>query len=235
MIRIAPVLVGALLLSGCQQLAMFQPVTQTPMEQSAEAPVKEGTSNYLSDTDPLPVQPFVVPASVPLNAKGDPYSHAAAIMAQQMSVGLSEARVQSLPMTILPLGPVPGQEPYVNVGEQVAEALFFYLQANKYNLIDYRVAGMPDRAMPDVEAETLSTLRRRNRIYFVLTGNYARYNQGLVFNTRVLDTTTRQVLAAGQVHIPDQLLEGSTPGYDSLRAIEKGMIIETQQGPAGME
>lgn len=190
-------------------------------------------SSYLSDTGALEIQSISSPQSVPLSSEGDPLSHAAAILAEQMSVGLSESRVKRLPMTILPLGPIPGQQPYANFGDQLSEALFFYLQSNNYNLIDYRVAGMPDRAMPEVSAQTLSSLKRRNRIYFVLTGNYARYSDGVVVNARVLDTTTRQVLAAGQVHIADKLLEGATPGYDSLRAIEDGMIIETQQGPVG--
>lgn len=230
MVRYAILVAAAIFLVGCQLPTLPSwPVKDTPTETQDDLT----QSSYLSDTGPLPVNPVVRPRSVPLNAEGDPFSYAASILAEQFAVGLSEARVQRLPMTILPLGPVPGQMAYQHLGEQVAEALFFYMQANQYNLIDYRVAGMPDRAIPDLEAETLSSLRRRNRIFFVITGNYGRYNQGVVVNARVLDTTTRQVLAAGQVHIADQLLEGSTPGYDSLRAIENGMIIETQQGPAG--
>ncbi len=230
MVRYAILVAAVIFMAGCQLPTLPSwSVKDTP----PEAPENSTQSSYLSDNGPLPINPVVRPRSVPLSAVGDPYSYAASILAEQFAVGLSEARVQRLPMTILPLGPVPGQIPYQHVGEQVAEALFFFMQANQYNLIDYRVAGMPDVAMPDLDTETLSSLRRRNRIYFVITGNYGRYNEGVVVNARVLDTTTRQVLAAGQVHIADRLLEGSTPGYDSLRAIENGMIIETQQGPAG--
>lgn len=215
-------------LSGCQWLPqLIQPEPET-------AAVEMPKSPYLSERgQPLEAQPVMEVRAVKQD-NVDPISSAAQILGEQLIRGLSEARVKRFPMTILPFGAMPGHHSYSQVGERVSESLFFSLQANDYNLIDYRVAGMPDRAMPVVSEQELGELRRRNRIYFVLIGNYAHYADGLVINARVLDTTTRQVLAAGQVHVSDELLEGRLPGYDPLFAAEKGMIIETQGVPGGV-
>jgi TolB-like protein len=220
-----------LLISGCQ-LSMLD----TPSAVSEQpAPEPQTESAYLSDRgEPLAGLPASAIRSVEQDGSVDPISSAAEILGEQLIGGLSEARVKRFPMTILPFGALPGHASYQSVGERVSESLLYALQANEYNLIDYRVAGMPDRAMPEVSEQQIGELRTRNRIYFVLIGNYAHYPNGLVVNARVLDTTTRQVLAAGQVHIADQLLEGSLPGYDPLLAAEKGMIVETGGMPAGV-
>lgn len=222
-------LIAALALTGCQ-LANVMPQTPASGKTGDEA-----KSAYLSDRDqPLETAPVMDVRSVPLDSKADPLSHAARILGEQLIVGLSEARVKRFPMTVLPFGALPGHADYPSVGERVSESLFYSLQANEYNLIDYRVAGMPDRAMPDISQQQITELRQRNRIYFVLIGNYAHYPGGLVINARVLDTTTRQVLAAGQAHVANELLEGQLPGYDPLRAAERGMIVETGGVPAGV-
>jgi len=231
------------LLTGCQafetqrvtcERVMGMVMTDCYAAQDASeqtAPMQEQQSiksAYLSQQDqPIPRKPVSHSRAVPLDTQVDPISAAAQILGEQLISGLSEARVKRFPMTILPFGALPGHSRYAQVGERVSESLFFALQANEYNLIDYRVAGMPDRAMPDVSQQQLGDLRQRNRIYFVLVGNYGQYADGLVFNARVLDTTTRQVLAAGQVHVATQLLEGRLPGYDPLMAADKGMIVET--------
>jgi len=234
--KIVSTLGVALLLSGCQ-MAMFsapQSSNEGSLAGSVES-MQEAQSPYLSEREePLEAQPAIGVRAVSLDTKVDPLSSAAEILGEQLITGLSEARVKRFPMTILPFGALPGHSVYSTVGERVSESLFYSLQANEYNLIDYRVAGMPDRAMPEVSEQQIGQLRSRNRIYFVLVGNYAHYADGLVINARVLDTTTRQVLAAGQVHVPDQLLEGRLPGYDPLLAAEKGMIVETGGVPAGV-
>lgn len=217
-----------LLTSGCQ-VSTWMPQSMAPTSMPVES-----ESAYLSDRgEPLEAKPVMRVESVPLDTEVDPLSQAAQILGQQLIVGLSEARVKRFPMTVLPFGALPGHASYASVGERVSESLFFSLQANEYNLIDYRVAGMPDRAVPEVSEQQLGDLRQRNRIYFVLVGNYGHYPGGLVLNARVLDTTTRQVLAAGQVHVANQLLEGQLPGYDPLMAAEKGMIVETGGVPTG--
>ena len=66
-----------------------------------------------------------------------------------------------------------------------------------------------------------------------MTGTYAQHSDGLVINARVIDTTTRQVLATGQTHIPNERLEGAIPGYDPLEALNQGLIIENRGGPVG--
>jgi len=219
------------LVAGCQPILILRP-------SSSEALLTESVqvdSAYLSQReDALPTDPVGSLRAVPAGTGFDPLSQAAQIIAEQLVEGLSEARVKRFPMTILPFGALPGHAQYEQVGERVSESLFHSLQSNSYNLIDYRVAGMPDRAMPEVSEQDISQLRSRNRIYFVLVGNYANYPDGLVINARVLDTTTRQVLAAGQVHIANEQLEGRLPGYDPLLAGEKGMIVETRGVPQGV-
>lgn len=237
------------LLTGCQTLET-QRVTcdrvmgmvmtdcraaQDVAEQTLETQDQQAvTSAYLSQQgQPIARRSVSQSRAVPLDTQVDPISAAAQILGEQLITGLSEARVKRFPMTVLPFGALPGHNSYAQVGERVSESLFFALQANSYNLIDYRVAGMPDRAVPEVSEQQIGELRQRNRIYFVLVGNYGHYADGVVFNARVLDTTTRQVLAAGQVHVATELLEGRLPGYDPLLAAEKGMIVETGGVPQG--
>lgn len=227
----------SLLLAGCQLPVLMSSPSggSSPVPSNTPDSGARVESAYLSQQGlSLPKEPTTGVQRVPMDSEVDPLSAAAQILGTQLVDGLSEARVRRFPMTILPFGALPGHVAFNSVGERVSESLFYALQSNEYNLIDYRVAGMPDRAVPQISEQQIGELRARNRIYFVLVGNYAHYADGLVINARVLDTTTRQVLAAGQVHIDNRLLEGRLPGYNPLLAAEKGMIVETGGVPAGV-
>jgi TolB-like protein len=192
------------------------------------AALQRVSSTSLSDplTDPLP------------NSLTDPLSEAVAQMVQQLSVGLRDNRIRRLPMAVLPFVALadPGAQTAIDpLGERVAENFLYQLQRAEYNLIDYRALSLTTTEKAPLSRQNLSALYSRNRIYFVLTGTYARYPDGIVLNARVLDTTTRQVLASAQTHVPDARLEGAWPGYDSLQALDSGMIIENGRGPVGLE
>ncbi|WP_020682831.1 FlgO family outer membrane protein [Marinobacterium rhizophilum] len=168
----------------------------------------------------------------------DPMSEAVAQMARQLSVGLQEHRVKRLPMAVLPFVELAGDTAETAtdlLGERVAENFIYQMQQAQYNLIDYRALSLTTTEKAPLSRQNLSALFSRNRIYFVLTGTYVRYPDGIVLNARVLDTTTRQVLASGQTHVPDSRLEGALPGYDALQALEAGMIIENSRGPLGLQ
>jgi TolB-like protein len=168
----------------------------------------------------------------------DPLSEAVAQMARQLSVGLRDNRIRRLPMAVLPFMALAGPDAQTAtdpLGERVAENFLYQLQQAEYNLIDYRALSLTTTEKAPLSRQNLSALYSRNRIYFVLTGTYARYPGGIVLNARVLDTTTRQVLASAQTHVPDARFEGAWPGYDSLQALDSGMIIENGRGPVGLE
>ncbi|GGC08159.1 hypothetical protein GCM10011352_38120 [Marinobacterium zhoushanense] len=164
----------------------------------------------------------------------DPVSEAVRQMADQLAQGLDENRVRRLPMAILQFHELVERERVGSLGERLSDGFIFQLEHLGYNLVDYRAVSLTTTAKQEPDPGSLSLLRSRNRIYFVLTGTYAVQPEGLVVNARVLDTTTRQVLASAQSHIPLNRLEGAWPGYDPLRAADTGMIIENRQGPAGM-
>lgn len=174
---------------------------------------------------------MAVPPAMPAT---DPVSTATEEVAEMLAQGLSQARVQRLPLAVMPFV----ERPYVRkqnaLGERLSESFLYQLQSRGFNLVDYRAVSMNTTVKPDLNARQLSGLRSRFRIYFVLTGTYARYPDGIVINARVLDTTTRQVVASGQTHIDNDQLEGMLPGYDPLTAMRKGMIIENGEGPAGL-
>ncbi len=165
----------------------------------------------------------------------DPVSEAVAELAIQLQEGLQMNRVRRLPMAVMPFVDLSrARERYTGaLGERLSESFVYQLQQNDYNLIDYRAVSLLTTARDPLTKQNMSSLRNRFRIYFLLTGSYARYPDGIVVNARVLDTTTRQVLASGQTHLPDSRLEGGTPGYDPIKAIQKGMIIENSLGPVG--
>jgi len=164
----------------------------------------------------------------------DPVSEAVRQMADQLALGLDENRVRRLPMAILQFHELVERDRVGSLGERLSDGFIFQLQNLGYNLVDYRAVSLTTTAKQEPDPSSLSLLRRRNRIYFVLTGTYAVQPEGLVLNARVLDTTTRQVLASAQSHIPLSRLEGAWPGYDPLRAADEGMIVENRRGPAGL-
>ncbi|MBR9884512.1 MAG: hypothetical protein GYB21_13010 [Oceanospirillales bacterium] len=174
-------------------------------------------------------------AQVGAQANGfDPVSEAVRQMAAQLSFGLDENRVRRLPMAILQFHELVERQRVGEIGERLSDSFIFQLEHLGYNLVDYRAVSLTTTAKQEPDPSSLSLLRSRNRIYFVLTGTYAVQPEGMVINARVLDTTTRQVLASAQSHIPLNRLEGAWPGYDPVRAADAGMIVENRQGPAGM-
>lgn len=165
----------------------------------------------------------------------DPVSQAVQQMAGQLVSGLDESSIRHLPMAVLGFHNLMQRDEVGPMGERLSDSFIFQLEHLGYNLVDYRAVSLTTTAKPELDPASLSMLRRTHRIYFVLTGTYARQPNGLVINARVLDTTTRQVLASGQTHIPNERLEGQWPGYDPLRALQSGMIIENRQGPVGID
>jgi len=165
----------------------------------------------------------------------DPLSEAIQQMAGQLASGLDENRVRRLPLAVMPFYKLEQRGEVGLLGERFAESFIYQMEHLGYNLVDYRALSLSTTRRADLTDDTLSTLRSRNRIYFVLTGTYAEYPDGVVVNARVLDTTTRQVIASAQSHIPHQRLEGSWSGFSPLQVRERGMIIENRRGPAGIE
>ncbi len=164
----------------------------------------------------------------------DPVSEAVQQMAGQLVSGLDENRIRRLPMAVLRFHNLMQRDQVGPLGERLSDSFIFQMEHLGYNLVDYRAVSLTTTVKPELDPASLSLLRRTHRIYFVLTGTYARQPNGLVINARVLDTTTRQVLASGQTHISNERLEGQWPGYDPLRALQSGMIIENRQGPVGI-
>jgi len=173
---------------------------------------------------------------VPFESRGyDPVSEAVHQMAQQLAHGLDENRVRRLPLAVLKFHNLMARSQVGPLGERLSDSFIFQLEHLGYNLVDYRAVSLTTTRKQEPDPASLSQLRSRNRIYFVLTGTYAVQPEGVVINARVLDTTTRQALASAQTHIPMDRLEGAWPGYDPLKASADGMIIENRQGPAGMK
>lgn len=166
----------------------------------------------------------------------DPVSEAVALMAEQLEIGLQANRVRRLPMAVMPFVDLnrASERHSGALGERLGDSFVYQLQQHAYNLIDYRAVSLLTTVKDPVTKQNMSDLRNRYRIYFLLTGTYSRYPDGVVINARVLDTTSRQVLATAQTHIPDIRLEGGAPGYDAMRALQKGMIIENGLGPVGL-
>ncbi|WP_417223611.1 FlgO family outer membrane protein [Amphritea sp.] len=156
----------------------------------------------------------------------DPLSEAVAQMAAQLNVGLMENRVKRLPIAILPFVQLGSKTSGTPTGERLSENFIFQLQQHGYNLVDFRAVSLNTTAKDPLSTANLSSIRNRFRIHFVLTGTYSQHQDGIIINARVLDTTTRQILASAQTNIPVARLEGALPGYDPIKAMDEGMIIE---------
>lgn len=163
----------------------------------------------------------------------DPVSEAVVQMAYQLETGMDKSNVSRLPLAVLAFRNLLQPEQVGELGERLGDSFVFQLEQRGYNLVDYRAQSLVTSVKPEIEPYNMSALRTRHRIYFVLTGTYALHPDGVVINARLLDTTTRQVLASGQSHIPLSRLEQRWPGYNLLEAHERGMIIENRQGPVG--
>lgn len=187
---------------------------------------------------PAPVEPEITYETftqVPSRGDADPISEAVEQMADQMIVGLTQNRVKRFPIAVLPFASLRNSVPDALMGDRLSESFIFPMQQRGYNLVDYRAVSLTTTVKPAVSAQNISALRQRYKIYFVLTGTYAHHADGVVINARILDTTTRQVLASGQAHIPNDRLEGALPGYDPVKALNNGYIIENGSGPRGVE
>ncbi len=218
-----------LFLSGCTSL--WNPGATEPTPPVSEAPV----APVPVAEEPEPSASAEITSIDPTTHIYDPVSDAVAQMTEQLTTGLRANRVHRLPMAVMPFVDLSrARERYSGeLGERLGDSFIYQLQRGDYNLIDYRAVSLLTTAKDPLTKQNLSALRSRYRIYFLLTGTYARYPDGIVVNARVLDTTTRQVLASAQTHLPDLRLEGGTPGYDPLKAMKKGMIIENSLGPVG--
>ncbi len=217
------VCLSGLLLSGCA-LQQPVPVTVESVSPAAVEAIREADAAQLEARRALVQQEVML---VDAEGRGaDPLSEAAAQMVVQLNAGLQQHRVKRLPLAILPFVSLGSKAAGSHTGERLSEHFIFQLQQQGYNLVDYRAVSLNTTAKDPLSSANLSALHNRYRIYFVLTGTYAQHPDGVVVNARVLDTTTRQVLAAAQTHLPGSRLEGRLPGYDPVRAMDAGMIIE---------
>ena len=162
----------------------------------------------------------------------DAMSEVVAQMAVQIDSGLAKNRVRKLPIAILPFKNLDSKTTPAGLGERLSESMIFQMQQHGYNLIDYRAVSLNTTLKSPLSRDNLSSIRNRFRIHYILTGTYARHPDGLVINARVLDTTTRQIMATGQSHVSVARLEGDIPGYDPLASDAAGLIIENGQGRA---
>ncbi|WP_415885844.1 FlgO family outer membrane protein [Neptuniibacter sp. QD37_6] len=161
----------------------------------------------------------------------DPLSEAVQQMAVQMTAGLQQNRVKKFPMAVIPFTNLHNERKVGRFGERLEQAFIYQLQQHGYNLIDYRAAGLTTSTKQPLSKQNLSGLRTRYKLYFLVTGTYAQHSDGMVINARVIDTTTRQVLATGQSHVSNARLEGGLPGYNPLKALNEDLIIENGSGP----
>lgn len=208
----------------------MSPEAVTQMDKLAKAHIAEREA--LLDKERAMYQSQVV--QVPQIPNGlDPFSEAVAQMAVQMDLGLIKNKIKLFPIAVTPFTNLHNQRKVGRFGERLEQAFIYQLQQHGYNMVDYLAAGIPTTAKYPLSRQSISLLRTRYKIYFLVTGTYAQHSDGMVINARIIDTTTRQVLATGQSHIANERLEGNTPGYDPLEILNKGLIIENRGGPVG--
>ncbi|WP_296058822.1 FlgO family outer membrane protein [uncultured Amphritea sp.] len=216
-------LLWPLLLAGCA-LNEPVPVTVQSVDPQALAQMREAEAANLEAQRELAKREVRVVDDQPSGA--DPLSEAVAQMAVQLNVGLTENRVKRLPIAILPFVQLGSKASGTPTGERLSENFIFQLQQHGYNLVDFRAVSLNTTVKDPLSTDNLSGIRNRYRIHFVLTGTYSQHPDGIIINARVLDTTSRQILAASQTNIPSVRLEGELPGYDPIKAMDDGMIIE---------
>ena len=217
-------------LSGCQALPVLQseeakmdPETARMIVEQAQKVDRFATYGEPNKSGLVDPAPQVV----------DPVSQALDQIADQLIKGLEQNNVRRLPMAILPFKSLQNSVNDPLFGERLSESLVFPVQQRGYNLIDYRAVSLATTEKQPVSRGNAPALRQRYELYFLVTGTYARYPDGIVINARVLDTTSRQVLASGQTHIPDSRLEGIL-GYDPVEVKRQGYIIENNSVPVGV-
>lgn len=217
-------LASAAMFSGCAYQQPV-PVSIEYLSPSAKKKLVEA-ARHQTNTDPSAYDSV---QTIPDN--NDPVSEAVEQMAVQLVNGLEYNRVKRFPIALLPFASLRNSVPDPLIGERLSESFIFPLQQRGYNLVDYRAVSLATTSKSPISKSNISALRQRYKIYFVLTGTYARHPDGIVINARILDTTTRQVLASAQTHIADRRLEGVLPGYDPVKALSNGYIIENGAGP----
>nr|WP_320136733.1 FlgO family outer membrane protein [uncultured Amphritea sp.] len=212
-----------ILLAGC---ALNQPIPVTVQHVDPEALVqmREADAANLEAQQALIQYEVSVIDDQPSGV--DPLSEAVAKMAVQLDVGLQENRVKRLPIAILPFVELGSKASGTPTGERLSENFIFQLQQHGYNLVDFRAVSLNTTVKDPLSTANLSSIRNRFRIHFVLTGTYSQHQDGIIINARVLDSTTRQILASSQTNIPTARLEGALPGYNPIKAMDEGMIIE---------
>lgn len=219
---LVPILLSGLL-SGCMLKEPVPVVVQSVDPQVVEQ-MREAEAANLEARRELAKHEVSVVGDQSTGA--DPLSEAVSQMAIQLNVGLTENRIKRLPIAILPFVQLGSKASGTPTGERLSENFIFQLQQHGYNLIDFRAVSLNTSAKEPLSTANLSALHNRFRIHFVLTGTYSQHQDGIIINARVLDTTTRQILAASQTNIPSARLEGALPGYDPIKAMDEGMIIE---------
>ena len=222
--KIGSIVLVGLLSVGC---SYQQPVPVKIEKLSPQA--SKALLNEARNTTLLEPVPFAVVADN--RTEVDPVSEAVEQMTVQLVNGLNQNRVKRFPIAVLPFASLRQSVPDPLLGERLAESFIFPLQQRGYNLVDYRAVSLATTLKSPISKQNMSALRERYKIYFVLTGTYAHHPDGIVINARVLDTTTRQVLAAAQTHIVNQRLEGTLPGFDPVKALNNGYIIENGAAP----
>ncbi|WP_372741642.1 FlgO family outer membrane protein [Neptunomonas sp.] len=222
--KIGSIVLASLISVGCGYQQPVPVKIEKLSPQASKALLNEARNTTLAE----PV-PFAVVADN--RAKVDPVSEAVEQMAVQLVNGLNQNRVKRFPIAVLPFASLRQSVPDPLLGERLSESFIFPLQQRGYNLVDYRAISLATTLKSPVSKQNMSALRERYKIYFVLTGTYAHHPDGIVINARVLDTTTRQVLASAQTHIVNQRLEGALPGFDPVKALNNGYIIENGAVP----
>jgi TolB-like protein len=223
--RIGSILLLGLLGGGCSYQQPVPVTIEKLSPQASQALVSSARNTVVS-------QPVASAAVSGSNLAVDPISEAVEQMAAQLVNGLNQNRVKRFPIAVLPFASLRHSVPDPLFGDRLSESFIFPLQQRGYNLVDYRAVSLATTVKAPVSRQNISALRQRYKIYFVLTGTYAHHPDGIVINARVLDTTTRQVLAAAQTHIPNKRLEGALPGFDPVKALNNGYIIENGAGSA---
>ncbi|MFT5705841.1 MAG: TolB-like protein [Oceanospirillaceae bacterium] len=216
------------ILSGCMTGDIKSPFSKKMSAQEARAIVEKAIEiDSLSEfAKPAPT------AITPIEPNYfDPVSEAVAQMADQMILGLKQNRVKRLPVAVLPFKSLRHSVHDDLFGARISESFIFPMTQRGYNMVDYRAVSLVTTDKARVTKGTLPTLQQQYKIYYILTGTYAKHGDGVVLNARILDVITRQVVATGQSHIAYKRLESILPGYDPIDALNKGFIIENGIGP----
>ncbi|RVU30188.1 FlgO family outer membrane protein [Neptunomonas marina] len=222
--RFSLLLLSVLGLSGCSYQQPVAVTIEKLSPQASKAVVNQARNQVVAEPHTY--------GSIEQPRLSDPVSQAVEQMSDQLINGLNQSRVKRFPVAVVKFMPLRNSVPDPLLGERISESFIFPMQQRGYNLVDYRAVSLATTVKSPVSRQNISALRQRYKIFFVLTGTYAKHPDGITLNARVLDTTTRQVLASAQTHISNDLLEGMRPGFDPVKALQNGYIIENGVGPA---